>query len=261
LELYADVEGPVIWDSVSGRIISKPVNYGQRKAFVGPMMYSILVNVMAQPKTKMADLFNTAMNLIAQKHIQFYFTDSKAQTAVETFNLAGRVRDFSGDYLFVVDTNFAGAKTNAWVEYSADLKIDIDSQGVATNTLALTYKNPQHFFEDLQTKLKLNGIFRDWLRVYLPKGSQLIEAKGFETGQATGEDLGKTVVEGFFTLTPLNNKTITIKYQSAAKSNSLYGLLIQKQAGTKDFSYKITVNGKAQPELILNSDQELSIAY
>lgn len=261
LELYADVEGPVVWDSVSGRIISKPANYGQRKSFIGPIMYSILANIMAQPKSKMVDLFNTSMDLISKKHIQFYFLDDKAQAAVENFNLAGRVRDYTGDYLLVVDTNFAGAKTNTWVTYDANLKVTVSSDGTSDHTLTLTYKNPQAYFEDPKTKLKLNGVFRDWLRVYIPKGSQLVETTGFETGQATGDDLGKTVFEGFFTLTPLNTKTITLKYKSSAQKTSPYKLLIQKQAGAKDFFYQITVNGKAQPELKLNSDKELSISY
>jgi hypothetical protein len=261
LETFADVEGPVVWDSVSGQIVFAPRNYGDRKSFIGPMMQSVLANVMAQPKARMGNMFTTAMDLIAAKHVQFYFLDSQAQSAAEAFNLSGRVRQTDTDFLFVVDTNFAGAKTNAWVEYSADLKVDVNSDGVSTNTLTLTYKNPQHYFEDAKTKLKLNGIFRDWLRVYVPAGSELIETKGFETGEGSGQDLDKTVIEGFFTLTPLNTKTITIKYKSGAKSNNPYQLLIQKQAGAKAFPYKLTVNGQAQPEIILDADKQIQAVY
>jgi len=161
----------------------------------------------------------------------------------------------------VVDTNFAGAKTNAWVTYSSDQKIEIGSDGTVTKTLTLTYKNPQQYFQDAKTQLKLNGIFRDWLRIYVPKGSQLVEATGFETGQTTTEDLGKTVFEGFFTLTPLNVKTISFKYKLPFKAKSPLELVIQKQGGSKDFPYTITVNGKKQPELILNSDKILNLSY
>jgi hypothetical protein len=261
LELFADVEGPVVWDSVSGQIIVKPKNYGERKSFIGPMMYSVLSNVMAQPKSKMGLLFQSGMELIQRKHIQFYFLDKNTQAAVESFNLAGRVTSADQDYLMVVDTNFAGAKTNAWVTYSSDQKIEIGSDGTVTKTLTLTYKNPQQYFQDAKTQLKLNGIFRDWLRVYVPKGSQLVEATGFETGQTTTEDLGKTVFEGFFTLTPLNVKTISFKYKLPFKAKSPLELVIQKQGGSKDFPYTITVNGKKQPELILNSDKILNLSY
>src|SRR3989344_9591170 len=56
LQLLAGGEEPVVWDSVSGKIVQAPANYGNRKGFLGPMMYSILANVMAQPKAKMAQL-------------------------------------------------------------------------------------------------------------------------------------------------------------------------------------------------------------
>jgi hypothetical protein len=108
--------------------------------------------------------------------------------------------------------------------------------------------------------LKLNGVFRDWLRVYLPQGSQLVSADGFETGQAVGVDLNKTVIEGFFTLTPKNNHTIVLKYTTPAKT-SPYHLLIEKQGGTKSFSYQVTVNKQKQPEIILDSDQEVTVSY
>ena len=161
----------------------------------------------------------------------------------------------------VVDTNFAGAKTNAWVTYTADQKIDVAGDGTVTKTLTLTYKNPQQYFQDPKTKLKLNGLFRDWLRVYVPKGSRLVEAKGFETGQTSGEDLDKTVFEGFFTLTPLNIKTISFKYTLPTKLKSPYKLLIQKQGGSKDFTYKTTINGQAQEEITLSADRELLLPY
>ena len=206
----------------------------------------------------MGALFSTITNLVQSKHILFYFTDENTQKAMETFNMAGRVQDFDKDYLMVVDTNFAGAKTNAWVTYKADQKIDVGSDGTVTKTLTLTYNNPQPFFQDEKTKLRLNGVFRDWLRVYVPKGSTLIEATGFETGQTVGEDLGKTVFEGFFTLTPTNVKTITFKYTLPFKMKTPYSLLIQKQPGSKVFPYRITINGKSQPELLLSSDKQLT---
>ncbi len=258
LEKFADQEGPVVWDPAgTGKIVFAPRNYGARKSFIGPMMQAVLANVMAQPKDRMAKLFETGLNAIGAKHIMLYFNAEAVQTAVESFNLAGRVRDFDGDYLLVVDTNFAGAKTNAWVTYTADQQIEVSGDGSVTKTLTLTYKNPQEYFTDAGGTVKLNGKFRDWLRIYVPKGSELIEAKGFETGQAVGEDLGKTVFEGFFTLTPLNVRTITLKYKLPAKLPASYKLLIQKQGGSNYCPYKITINGREEPEVILNSDKEL----
>lgn len=261
LQLLAGGEAPVVWDSVSGKIVSAPANYLNRKAFLGPMMYSILANVMAQPKSKMPLLFNTIFQNIQAKHVLLYYFDPKAETAAESFNIAGRVRDYTGDYLLVVDTNFAGAKTNIWVTYKADQKVEIAGDGSVTKTLTLTYSNPQTTAVQITQARNLNGLFRDWLRIYVPKGSQLIDGKGFESGQTTSEDLGKTVLEGFFTLAPGNTHQITLTYKLPFKATSPYKLLIQKQGGSKIFSYNLTLNGRTKPEVLLSGDTELSFPY
>lgn len=264
LQVLAGGEVPVIWDPNTGKIISAPADYGNRKQFLGPVMYSILANVMSQPKSKIPDLFSAVLKSISGKQLMLYMFDPKAQAAVESFNMAGRVRPNAEgqDYLMVVDTNFSGAKTNIWVKYKADQVIDIGSDGSVTKTLTLTYTNPQDTSVTISgTNRKLNGKFRDWLRVYVPKGSELIEAKGFELGQAVGEDLGKTVFEGFFSLTPLNVSTISFKYKLPFKVKSPFNMMIQKQGGSKEFVYTTKINGKSLPEFVLDGDVEHAFVY
>ena len=263
LQMLAGSEEPVIWDSISGKIIKAPANYGNRKLFLGPVMYSVLANVMAQPKAKFPELFSTILSLISSKQILMYSFDPTSQSAVEAFNIAGRVRVVpeNEDYLMVVDTNFSGGKTNIWVRYEASQVIEVGNDGSVTKTLTLNYTNPQEGSVTIESGRRLNGMFRDWLRVYVPKGSTLLESKGFETGEAVGEDLDKTTFEGFFTLAPLNVKSITLKYKLPFKIKSPYKLLVQKQGGAKDFIYKTKINGKSQPEFILNSDSEHAFVY
>lgn len=263
LQILAGSEEPVVWDSVSGKIVKAPANYGNRKLFLGPVMYSVLANVLAQPKSKFPELFNTILSTISEKQVMMYFFDEKTQGAVEAFNMAGRVREVpeNEDYLMVVDTNFSGGKTNIWVRYEASQNIEVSSDGTVTKTLTLNYTNPQEGSVKIESGRRLNGLFRDWVRVYVPKGSELIESKGFETGEAKGEDLGKTVFEGFFTLAPLNVKSITLKYKLPFKIKSPYKMLVQKQGGAKDFIYKTKINGKNQAEFILNADSEHAFVY
>lgn len=261
LQILAGGEAPVIWDSVSNKIIQAPANYLNRKAFLGPLMYSILANVMAQPKGKVPLLVNTVFNNIQAKHVLLYYLNPQAQTAAESFNIAGRVRDAALDYLMVVDTNFAGAKTNIWVTYKADQKVEIAGDGSVTKTLTLTYSNPQTTAVQITQARNLNGLFRDWIRVYVPKGSQLLSSSGYESGQAVSEDLGKTVYEGFFTLAPGNTHQIILKYKLSAKTKSPYKLLIQKQGGSKTFPYNLSINGRAKPEILLSGDTDVAYPY
>ncbi len=249
LEDYADVAGPVIFaNDLGGKIIKKPPHADNRKAVLGPLMNSILSNALGQPKEKLPDLFQAGFNDLQQKHILFYFGEGEVQKAMESFNLAGRIRESQGDYLHINDTNFAGAKSNLYVEEAVDLKVDKNSDGT-TNTLTLKYSNPQ------KTDGWLNGLYRDWLRIYVPKGSTLVDSTGSEVPMTTYEELGKTVIEGFFTLRPQGVTQLTIKYKTSVKDKN-YKILIQKQPGTGANLYTVA-QGRNKEEFQLETDKEL----
>ena len=86
----------------------------------------------------------------------------------------------------------------------------------------------------------------------------MIDARGYESKNKVYSDLGKTVVDGFFTLTPLSIKKLEVTYRTPVKVTGTYNLLIQKQPGTDGPKYKLSVNGKKQ-EFVLDKDKEISI--
>ncbi len=235
-----------------------------RKSILGPLMNSMLANMMGSPKAKWAEFFNIFTDTIKEKHLMMYFRDENKQNAVEVLGAAGRIHDYVGDYLHINDTNFAGAKSNMFVTQEVEAVVSIGDDGSTTTKLTLTYKNPRKGDNcNLEAGLLcLNGILRDWQRIYVPKGSVLKSAKGYELDVTTTEDLGKTVIEGFFTLSPQSVKKLEVEYTTPAGTvtGSDYKLLIQKQPGTKEIKTTITV-GSGKPKVYnLNSDQEIIIA-
>lgn len=221
-----------------------------RKGVIGPLMHSVLANAVGSPKERMPGLFEAALNNVLQKHVLFYFPDKKAQAAMESFNLAGRVRKAGGDYLFVADSNMAGAKSNLYVQEEVTDTVEVQSNK-AVHNLTVSYKNPQKADE------WLNAPYRDWFRVYVPKGAKLLENSGSELTVKTGEDLGKTVFEGFFTMRPLGVAKLSFKYEVPLGSGS-YTLLVQKQGGTLGFKYSVVINGKKN-DFVLLQDKELRL--
>lgn len=109
----------------------------------------MLQNMMGSPKAKWAEFFNIFTDSIKQKHLLMYFKDETRQTAVESLGAAGRINSYPGDYLHINDTNFAGAKSNMFVENEVDQKVTINADGSLTKKLILTYKNPLHRFRGL----------------------------------------------------------------------------------------------------------------
>lgn len=254
LESYADVEGPIIWDPLTGKIISKPKNADNRKRIIGPLMNSILANALGQPKEKLPALFQAGFTSLIEKHVLFYILDPKVQEAVSEFGLSGTIQDYSGDYLHVNDANLGGRKSNLYATEEVMQEINMAKDGSVTKTVTITYKNPE------KQDGWLNSVLPTWVRVYVPKGSQLITSEGLESKQEPYEELGKTVFSGFFQLRPEGVSKVTFQYKLPMKFNKEYKLLIQKQPGTGGFLYTINL-GKHEEEFYLKTDKEIKISF
>jgi hypothetical protein len=111
---------------------------------------------------------------LAAKNILFYFNDENLQAEIIARNWGGEVKDTPGDYLMVVNTNIAGQKSDRKIEEIINHKSLISPDGSIINTVSITRTH---------TGLK-NEVFTgvrnvDWLRIYVPLGSELISATGF----------------------------------------------------------------------------------
>lgn len=251
LEKFADVEGPIVW--FNGKIVFQPKNSDNRKKIIGPLMNSILANALGQPKDKLPQLFTAAFKSLFEKHILFYLTDDKAQASIESFGIAGRIEDYNGDYLHINDANLAGRKSNLFVTQEVEQKYEID-KGKIVKTITITYKNSE------KQDGWLNVILPNWVRVYVPYNSELIDSEGLLQKAEPYDDLGKTVFAGYFELRPEGISKVTFKYSLPFEVQKDIKLLIQKQPGTKTPLYVIDSN-KTKEEFYLKTDQEVRIKF
>jgi hypothetical protein len=241
---------------------SKPVAYvrEERKDIIGTLLYQIMQRALGvSPGKYWGRLFQMGLEQSNQKHVLFYFHDPDAQKGVESLDWAGRIMPYEGDYLHISDVNFAGAKTNLFVKHEVKQNIEIASDGTVTKTLTIDYKDPTPASNcNLEAgQLCLNGILRNWLRIYVPQGSKLMDFKGSEKNTVTYDELGKTVFEGFMTVKPLGAAQVVVKYTLPFKVNDMYKLFIQKQPGTYDQLYTILKNGRQVQQFTQLTDQEV----
>lgn len=254
LEAYADIEGPIVWDPNTGKIVYSPPNSDNRKKIIGPLMNSILANALGQPKEKIPDLFNALFKSLVEKHVLFYFLDDKAEKAIADFGLGGIIsQNYSQDYLHINDANLGGRKSNLYVTQEVFQDINVSGDGSVTKTLTITYKNPQ------KQDGWLNSILPNWVRVYVPKGSQLLASEGLEAKEEPYNDLGYTVFAGFFKLRPEGVSKITFKYKLPFKVKHDYKMLIQKQPGTSEPFYTINLGSHIE-EFYLKTDKEINLS-
>lgn len=243
-------------------IVDKPLPTmvsNRKSSILGPMMKVLINRSLGGGKEQLTKLVPLTFNLLSQKHILVYFTDDTAQKAAEMFKIAGRVKDFDGDYLYVNNANLGGAKSNFYItnEFKQDIEIKDDGTVVKKLELKFNHNRASDNCNLESGELCLSGIQQDYFRVYVPKGSKLTEALGTEDEIVSHEDndLNKTYFEGFFKLNPESRSIIRLTYELPFKvqKGSVYKMLIQKQPGTKSDKYTININGQ-KDEFSLDKD-------
>lgn len=145
------------------------------KKIIADLTPILLDKILASDPKQLIQFLNLFLESLNQKEIQFYFKDFDLEQFVSDHNWAGRLADTSSDYLDVVSTNIAGEKTDAKIKQSAILNVQIQPDGSVIDNLTIT-----------KTHSGLNGEpfygvpNLDYLRIYVPQGSELIKAEGFD---------------------------------------------------------------------------------
>ncbi len=204
----------------------------------------------------------------AEKDLQFYFQDHKLEEIVKRHSLGGQIKDFTGDYLLVANTNIGGGKTDGVIAQTIELKTEILETGEVIDTLIIKRRhngNPHDYFQ------KVRNV--DWLRVYVPQGAQLLSAQGFsqvgpeffktpdreletdpDLAQREGvfeidpdsntriyNEFGKTVFANWMMVDVGQEKEVVLRYRLPQKIKfsplTSYKLLVQKQSGEEPYFY------------------------
>lgn len=247
--------------------ISRPVNYQKsgRKDLLGLLLYALMEkSLKSSPKVYWGPLFQDILKEMEEKHVLVYLFNKEAQKGVDALNASGRIKAFDGDYLHINDSNMGGAKSNMYIKQNVTQAYEVKGDGSVVKTVTINYKNPEPPSDcNLERGgLCLNAIFRDFLRIYVPKGSQLIDSKGSEVKMTSYEELGKTVFEGFLTVRPLGQTTFIISYRLPFKPSkgSPLPLMIQKQPGTYNNMHTIKIGGREVEKFELTKDKELKLS-
>lgn len=262
---------------------TRPVNYvrSARKDIIGVLMQSLLHKALGvSPSKYWGQLFQMLLAQINQKHMLAYLHDTSAQKAAESFNMAGRVMTATEtatllayaegkgwDYIHLNNSNMAGAKSNMFMNEKVTKDTTVNGDGTITTKLTVDYKNPYPGSDcGLESGgLCLNAPLRNWVRVYVPAGSKLVESKGVQSPKDAKpvpmdayESLGKTVFEGFLVINPLGTARLELTYTSPLGSrDGKYRLLVQKQPGTNGQEWLLKLGGKDKKKFILDQDSEL----
>ncbi len=150
------------------------------KKIIGDLMAKILEvlpkKLNKENLVKILALFEESMG---EKQVLFYFTDPTLQAEVSQRNWAGEIKNTSRDYLLVVNTNIAGQKSDRKMTESIEHTSNVALDGSIVDTLKITRTHTGAKNEPMTGVRNV-----DWLRVYVPEGSELLSADGFRAPDA-----------------------------------------------------------------------------
>ncbi len=111
-----------------------------------------------------------------EKQIMAYFDDSVLEASTKRLGWAGNIQKTSGDYLLVANTNIGGQKTDRVISETLEHETEILLDGSIIDTLTI---RRQHTGTRGDTFVGVRNV--NWMRIYVPKDSQLISASGFKS--------------------------------------------------------------------------------
>ncbi|MEA1926320.1 MAG: DUF4012 domain-containing protein [Patescibacteria group bacterium] len=111
---------------------------------------------------------------LKEKQILLYSFEDSVQEVISKRGWSGEIRQTKGDFLMVVNTNINGYKTDGVIDETISHKAEIMPDGTIINTVSIrrTHNGGDADYE------WWNKVNSDYMRVYVPKGSELILVSG-----------------------------------------------------------------------------------
>lgn len=213
--------------------------------------------------------------MIAEKHIQIALFDPKLEQLVENYGLDGKLLkpESKLDYLHINAINVGGNKGDRFLSRDYNHTATINNDGTVTITVQGTWQHhwnekeadqiralfPQ--IDKLPRQLRENfwhvigdSLTKHIVRIFVPKGSTLLENNGFNYSLKSSEENGYTVWFSEVDVSVGGKTDFSFSYQLPEKldlrTGDNYRFLIQKQAGAEQETLTHSIKLSDQVKLI-----------
>jgi len=250
-----------------------------RKDFMGLLLQAMQGKLESGQDVELGRLLSIVMRCLDEKHVLIHVDDPATMELLAAAGWTGALRPGDGDFLMVVDTNMGFNKVNPLIEQEIAYQVVLaecrgDPCGRPHAELTLRYRHTADIrldecihepyygqsYDDM-----MNRCYWDYVRVYVPGGSELQEAVGFEPDsvESLPGERDTQVFTGFFVMAPGEEREITLRYDLPAEAvtDGVYRLRVQKQPGTGALPLSVQVSGAAEEsfETTLSIDREFEV--
>ena len=231
--------------SVTG---SEELSDKKQKDQVSVLLLEIMKKILVSGSEKKLKLIQLTLKEMNGGHILFNFIDPEIQSITKKYKITGNVEDFAGDFLYISSANISDSGSNEDIIMSVIKKSNVESKDIS-NELDIKFSNMSKDNEN---------IFRNYVKVYLPEGSEILESSNNFIDQTTGKEFNKSFISGLVLVNPNSSTEIKIKYNVPLSNfdNRKYSLLIQKQPGVISQKYKVSFHDYEE-EVDLDSNKIL----
>lgn len=145
------------------------------KAVIGELTQAIFEKLETADAQKLVGVAGAFVDGFNNRDMQVYFSDNELESTMQSLGWTGELRQTSDDYLMVVHTNVGGGKTDTIMTRDVTVDTFIEEDGTIENTVTLTQTH------NGMANALFTGINNvDYVRLYVPKGSEFITGAGFE---------------------------------------------------------------------------------
>ena len=241
LQSFIDLSGPVKIGEAeyNSQNILNVFSDNANRGVLGDVIIEGKKRIFDKRQTDIFTMLNLLTTNLIKKNIVLNFSDESFQQIAEEKGWANEVKVSDGDYLMVVDTNIGVGANDVAISKNIGYNIDQDVNGIFAD-LHINYANNS-------TDKSANGTYKNYLRIYVPSGCELIMSKGFDVGGVEIlEDLenNKSIFAGTVTIEPGKIANIRIYYKLSSKVQKMaqdgqYSLYTQKQSGVKNNKFTV----------------------
>jgi hypothetical protein len=252
-------EQPVTADGFAQRVLYevelKQPHDEPRKKFLTELADSVFGRLFSLAPQEVPSVVSALGHAAGAGDLQMYFADADRQAAVAGTALSGELPKAPGDFLMTVETNMSAGKANADLLRDVHYTVTPGPGGRLKATLQIDYT-------DTGAVTEINPYYNANLRVYVPKGSTLVE-HGDLTQQAEDAPDGPYGVFSQSVFVPAAGGHVveTIEYllPKSVVNDGHYRLTWLRQAGTNADKLVATIGGQSFTGMADNRQLNLDV--
>jgi len=246
-----------------------------RKDFMSILLEGVLAKLESGEDLELGRLVRVLKRCLDEKHVLIHARDPQTTELLAEAGWDGALRPGEGDFLLVVDSNVGFNKVNPLIEQEILYRVTLGEGRRPHAELTLRYRHTAtvrlkkcihkpHYGDSYDDMM--NRCYWDYVRVYVPAGSELQQARGFEPGsvESLPGERETQVFAGFFVMAPGEEREIILSYDLPPEvvARGTYRLRVQKQPGTGALPLRVQVSGMAEAEYKtdLASDREFEVS-